>query len=208
MFVPVDLQTCPNPCRWVFIRLPLKWPPEGWAETLSRSLMQTTRELGLRITKPWVLSAQSTYCLGNPPASSYLSWRLQMQRKQQLAWGREKGWKDWSNGSFEARARTARSAGGWDQLDKQAGNESWGQEATEYWSEWAQERSCGQTTGSSVELGQEEQGMIRPQRWRTEPRKENKCGKEVVIEDGLGQEVKAPKLRWREAPELDRELRN
>lgn len=59
-----------------------------------------------------------------------------------------------------------------------------------------------------MELGQEELGMIRPQRWRTELRKENKCGKEVVIEDGLGQEVKAPKWRRRGAPELDRKLRN
>lgn len=44
-------------------------------------------------------------------------------------------------------------------------------------------------------------------KWRTEPRTEDKCGKEVITEDGLGQEVKAPKWRWRGAPELDRKFR-
>lgn len=37
--------------------------------------------------------------------------------------------------------------------------------------------------------------------------KEDKCGKEVVIENGLGQELKVPKWRCRRAPKPDRKLR-
>jgi len=63
----VDLQTCPNSCKRVFIRLPLSWLPGGWAEALPGSLMQMTRESGLHIAKTCVLSAQSAYCLSHPP---------------------------------------------------------------------------------------------------------------------------------------------
>lgn len=102
----VDLQTQPNPCRWVFIRLPLNQFPEA----LSRSLMQMARELGLQITKPWVLSAQSTYWLSDPPGRCCFKLEASNAERQQLARGWEKGWKEWSKGCVGTGARRARSA--------------------------------------------------------------------------------------------------